>query len=220
MRRLTAAQNPPRCGRRITLAPSNSRAAMLAHSSGEASSTTRTCVPAGAWFVTVARQRRSRSARLWQGMTMESRDSAEAVMPLRLSLGRPPNAAVSLLMLRARDVEGHRARGVKCPARGAIGDETGADERLEPDDTGKRQHGGGLPVLAGVSQERVSRQQTQPRRNLAAVQRMMMHDGERRLMTDVPAGGAGSATQIRVFVVEEKVAVEAAERFEALAACQ
>src|SRR5262249_55067550 len=69
---LAAAQKPRRRGERRPRTCGNSAAAALTEPSGEPSSTTTTSVPLGAYRVTLARQARSKSGRLWLGMTIDN----------------------------------------------------------------------------------------------------------------------------------------------------
>jgi hypothetical protein len=61
---LTAAQNPDCFSNRTARTPGNDPAVREALPAGESSSTTSSSQPGGACLVTLARQRRSRSARL------------------------------------------------------------------------------------------------------------------------------------------------------------
>src|SRR5437868_177316 len=147
-------------------------------------------------------------------MTIERGGS---VMPRSPALRRSPDAAIGVLIPGGSDIDGHGAGGAEGPSRGPIAGEARADERLQPDDAGERQEGHRRPVFAGVRQQRVPRHQPQARRNFAAVKWVMMDNRNRRLMADVPAGGAGPAGEVGVLVVQEELAVEATEPLEALA---
>lgn len=85
-------------------------------------------------------------------------------------------------------------------------------------DSGKHAELPARPMSRGIGQQRVPYHQAKHGRYAPAMQRLMMHRTQVRLIPDLPAVSAGAATQVHVLVVQKKIPVQPFDSVEAVLA--